>query len=191
MARGAASMIELRRASDSEIPAIAELMNAAYGGTGPVPGWTNVSEFLRGDRTSAAALRAELAASPNAELLVVRGDTGALRASVWLEPRYGAVWYLGSLSVDPSEQKSGLGGRVLQAAERRILDQGGGVVLIDVLNVRGPLIAWYERHGYRLTGESHPFPYEDNRYGVPQRPDLCFLLLEKSLARPDRPPRDP
>ena len=175
------STIELRRASDSEVPAVAELMNVAYGGTGPVAGWTDVSGFLKGDRTSAAALRVELTASPNAELLIVRSDTGALRASVWLEPRYSALWYLGSLTVDPREQKTGLGGRVLQAAERRILDQGGGGVLIDVLNVRGPLIAWYERRGYRLTGESLPYPYQDNRYGVPQRPDLCFLMLEKSL----------
>jgi ribosomal protein S18 acetylase RimI-like enzyme len=180
-ARGDAPMIELRRASDSEVPAVAELMNVAYGGTGPVSGWTDVSGFLKGDRTSAAALRAELAASPNAELLIVRSDAGALRASVWLEPRYSALWYLGSLTVDPREQKTGLGGRVLQAAERRILDQGGGGVLIDVLNVRGSLIAWYERRGYRLTGESVPYPYQDNRYGVPQRPDLCFLMLEKSL----------
>jgi hypothetical protein len=53
-----------------------------------------------------------------------------------------------------------------------------------VLNVRGSLIAWYERRGYKLTGESHAFPYEDHRYGVPQRPDLAFLCLEKDL-----PPR--
>jgi hypothetical protein len=52
-----------------------------------------------------------------------------------------------------------------------------------VLNVRGTLLAWYERRGYKLTGESHAFPYQDNRYGVPQRPDLAFLCLEKNLRR--------
>jgi ribosomal protein S18 acetylase RimI-like enzyme len=92
------------------------------------------------------------------------------------------VWYLGSLTVDPREQNAGLGRRILEAAERRILALGGTQVVIDVLNVRGSLIAWYERRGYRLTGEAHPFPYEDSRYGVPQRADLAFLVLEKELA---------
>jgi ribosomal protein S18 acetylase RimI-like enzyme len=164
-------------------------MNAAYGGRGSVAGWTHVKEFLVGDRTSVSALRAEIKANPRAQFLVVRKPqtrgkpaTGALRGSVWLEPRSASVWYLGSLAVDPREQNSGLGRRILDAAETGLADLGAAKVIIDVLNVRGSLIAWYERRGYRLTGESHAFPYEDNRYGVPQRPDLEFVELEKSLG---------
>jgi ribosomal protein S18 acetylase RimI-like enzyme len=178
-----ASPIDLQRASESDLPALAELMNAAYGGTGGVAGWTHVKEFLVGDRTSVSVLRAEIQASPKAQLLVVRNpETGALRGGVWLEPRSATVWYLGSLTVDPREQDAGLGRRIMEEAERRIVALGGTQVVIDVLNVRGSLIAWYERRGYRLTGEAHPFPYEDDRYGVPQRPDLAFLVLEKELA---------
>jgi ribosomal protein S18 acetylase RimI-like enzyme len=158
-------------------------MNAAYGGRGEIASWTHVKEFLVGDRTSPAALRAEMAGSPRAALFVVRHpDSGALRGSVLLEPRSAAVWYLGSLTVDPHEQNAGLGRRILEAAEHQIAGLGGKQVVIDVLNVRGSLIAWYERRGYRLTGEAHPYPYEDNRYGVPQRPDLAFVVLEKTLA---------
>ena len=36
-------------------------MNAAYGGTGEVAGWTHVKDYLVGDRTSVSALRAESA----------------------------------------------------------------------------------------------------------------------------------
>ena len=43
------------------------------------------------------------------------------------------------------------------------------------------MIAWYERRGYRLTGESEPFPYGDDRFGRPLRPDMRFLILEKEL----------
>ncbi len=176
------SEVELQRAGEEDFQNLAQLMNAAYGGTGEVAGWTHVRDFLVGDRTSAGALRAELQASPRAEFLVVRtADARALRGSVWLEPRSASVWYLGSLTVDPREQNSGLGRRILEAAEGRMAALGAAKVVIDVLNVRGALIAWYERRGYRLTGESHAFPYEDNRYGVPQRPDLVFLELEKSL----------
>lgn len=182
VAEAVSSRIELQPAREADLEAVAELMNVAYGGTGAVAGWTNVSQFLVGDRTSLDALRAELAASPAGTLLVLR-DTGrgAVRGSVWIEPRAGSTWYLGSLCVEPREQNAGLGRRILQAAELEILRRGGDEVEIEVLNVRAPLIAWYERRGYRLTGESHPFPYEDNRYGVPQRPDLCFLVLEKAL----------
>jgi predicted N-acetyltransferase YhbS len=124
-----------------------------------------------GDRTSVGALRAEIDASPQAQLLVLRNPTTrALRGSVWLEPRSATVWYLGSLTVAPPEQNSGLGRRILDAAERRLAELGATKVVIDVLN------------GYQLTGESHAFPYEDQRYGVPQRPDLVFLCLEKDLG---------
>lgn len=178
----AAAPIEFERAGEGDLDALAELMNTAYGGTGDIAGWTHVKDFLVGDRTSVGALRAEIQASPQAQLLVVRHpDTGALRGSVWLEPRSATVWYLGSLTVNPREQNSGLGRRILDAAERRMANLGATKVVIDVLNVRGTLLAWYERRGYKLTGESHAFPYDDNRYGVAQRPDLEFLELEKNL----------
>jgi GNAT superfamily N-acetyltransferase len=174
--------IDLQRASESDLEALAGLMNAAYGGAGEVAGWTHVKQFIVGDRTSVSALRAELEASPQAEFLVIRNaETRELRGSVWIEPRSATLWYLGSLTVDPREQNSGLGRRILEAAERRMANFGASKVIIDVLNVRGALIAWYERRGYRLTGDSHTFPYDDNRYGVPQRPDLVFLELEKCL----------
>jgi GNAT superfamily N-acetyltransferase len=176
--------IGLERAAPRDLAALVELMNAAYGGTGEVAGWTHVREFLVGDRTSVRALQTELQASPRAQLLVLRHpETGALRGSVWLEPRSARVWYLGSLTVDPREQNSGLGRRILGAAEVLLTNWGAAKVVIDVLNVRGSLIAWYERRGYKLTGAAHAFPYEDNRYGVPQRPDLAFLELEKDLLR--------
>jgi hypothetical protein len=47
--------------------------------------------------------------------------------------------------------------------------------------VRETLIAWYERRGYVLTGETQPFPYGDERFGRPLRDDLHFVLLEKNI----------
>jgi len=52
---------------------------------------------------------------------------------------------------------------------------------MTVLMVRETLIAWYERRGYTLTGETKPFPYGDNRFGRPLRDDLYFVVLEKAL----------
>lgn len=52
---------------------------------------------------------------------------------------------------------------------------------MTVVNVRDTLIAWYIRRGYFLTGETEPFPYDDNRFGTPLRDDLAFVVLEKVL----------
>ena len=52
---------------------------------------------------------------------------------------------------------------------------------MTVISLRHGLIAWYERRGYRRTGASEPFPYGDDRVGVPLRGDLHFVVLEKFL----------
>jgi hypothetical protein len=53
---------------------------------------------------------------------------------------------------------------------------------MTVISVREELIAWYERRGYRRTGRTTPFPYGDERFGIPQRADLEFELLVKALG---------
>jgi hypothetical protein len=52
---------------------------------------------------------------------------------------------------------------------------------MTVIHCRDTLIAWYERRGYRRTGETRPFPYGDARFGEPRRSDLYFVVLEKPL----------
>ncbi|MDB5739408.1 MAG: family N-acetyltransferase [Alphaproteobacteria bacterium] len=53
---------------------------------------------------------------------------------------------------------------------------------MTVIWVRDKLIGWYQRRGYVATGETRPFPYGDDRWGVPTRDDLHFVVLEKLLA---------
>ena len=52
---------------------------------------------------------------------------------------------------------------------------------ITVIEQRESLIAWYERRGYRRTGATKPFPYDDARVGLPKRQDLRLTVLEKGL----------
>jgi hypothetical protein len=56
------------------------------------------------------------------------------------------------------------------------------VIRLKVVNARDTLIAWYVRRGYRLTGETLPFPYDDGRFGSPRRSDLTFIILDKTIA---------
>lgn len=71
---------------------------------------------------------------------------------------------------------------IIAEAERTAReDWGVDEMHMTVISVREELIAWYERRGYRRTGELTPFPYGDERFGVPQRDDLVFELLVKEL----------
>ena len=175
----------LEPAGDADIPAIVTLMNAAYRGTGAAASWCSEADFIAGDRTNAAWLRAEIAANPDAALMVWRRPAdGAIQGSVWLEPKGEGLWYLGSLTVDPNVQNSGLGRRLLALAEAWIAARDGREIMMSVINIREALIAWYERRGYRHRGETAPFPYDDDRFGIPKRGDLHFVILRKTLSEP-------
>jgi ribosomal protein S18 acetylase RimI-like enzyme len=86
-------------------------------------------------------------------------------------------------AVRPALQGAGLGGLVLAEAERFAREEWKAAEMhMTVISAREDLIAWYVRRGYRRTGETRPFPYGDERFGLPRREDLEFELLTKKLA---------
>ena len=85
------------------------------------------------------------------------------------------------LTVAPRLQASGLGRRLLAAAEDYACGHGARTIAMTVIDVRHSLIAYYQRRGYRLTGETAPFPYGDTRVGRPLRNDLAFVVMEKPV----------
>lgn len=168
-------------ASDDDLPTVVHLVNMAYRGNSSRQGWSTEADYLGGQRTDVDALREELAAKPGAMLLLWREADGASPLGcVWLEPAESDVWYLGMLTVRPDLQDRGLGRTLLAEAEASIRGRGGRRVRITVVNVRDELIAWYRRRGYAPTGETRPFPYGDERFGIPLRDDLAFVVLEKA-----------
>jgi ribosomal protein S18 acetylase RimI-like enzyme len=176
----------LAAVTDGDVPRVVALINRAYRGSGISSSWSTEASYLSGDRTTEELLRADLVAKPEASLLKweeVRG--GPFQGCVWLEPRGDDVWYLGSLAIDPQQQKGGLGRALLASAEQWARERGGKHVRMSVINVREALIAWYLRRGYHETGETRPYPYGDNRFGTPLRDDLSFVVLEKNLAPSD------
>jgi GNAT superfamily N-acetyltransferase len=167
----------------AEHPEIAALVNSAYRATGPDRGWTTEADYIDGERTDAATLARDLAAQPAARLLAWRDEPGApILGCVWLEPLNEEIWYLGMLTIRPDLQDRQLGRALLAAAERAAAGEGARRIRMTVVNVRDTLIAWYERRGYVLTGETVPFPYDDPVFGAPLRPDLAFVVLEKAVA---------
>jgi len=73
---------------------------------------------------------------------------------------------------------------MLEAAERWAIEHWSSRAMhMTVIVQRPELIAWYERRGYRRTGERKPFPYGDQRFGLPRRDDLAFEVLRRPLSR--------
>jgi ribosomal protein S18 acetylase RimI-like enzyme len=169
-------------AVEADYPAIVDLVNLAFRGFGPAASWNIESGIIEGKRLNESLLREDLAAKPGAHLLTHRDEADdALLGTVWLYPEKDNAWYLGLLTVRPDLQNRQLGRRLLSAAEDFAKGHGAACIRMTVVNVRDALIAWYERRGYTLTGETQPFPYGDERFGKPLRDDLHFVVLEKKL----------
>lgn len=172
--------IHLRPAAETDLKAIVPLMNAAFRGAPSEKSWSVETSYIAGNRTDEALLREEIAEGAK-YLIAEDAETLILQGCVSLKILSAERWYLGSLTVDPSLQNAGFGRKLLRSAEEYGKKHGARAMEITVVNVRSALISWYERRGYRLTGGRRSFPYGDNRFGVPLRNDLEFVVLEKLL----------
>ena len=174
--------VTFQPATAVDIPEVVALMNAAYRGIGGAPGWTHEIGVVDGTRTDASTL-ATMMASPTGLILLMHDAADlALLGCVYLEPTSdAAVWHLAMLTVDPRRQTGGLGRRLLAGAEAHAKAAGAKQVNMTVVWLRDSLIAWYERRGYRRTGTTEPFPYDDASVGTPLRDDLHFIVLEKDV----------
>ncbi|MEE1786047.1 GNAT family N-acetyltransferase [Streptomyces sp. SP17BM10] len=168
-----------RPATVADVPALVALVESAYRGDSSRTGWTTEADLLDGQRTDAVAV-AEAVGDPDGVVLVAEQD-GELLACCQLE-RHAGHAYFGMFSVRPGLQGGGLGRSVLAEAERLAGEEWGVTVLeMKVIEQRADLIAWYERRGYRRTGVYTPFPYGDERFGIPRRDDLRFETLTKEI----------
>jgi len=172
----------LHDAVEADYAEIIDLANVAYRKTGPGSSWNSETGLIEGQRLNESLLREEFAKKPTAHLLVYRdASDGPLLGTVWLEPKDLTTWYLGLLTVRPDQQDRGLGKTILATAEDFVREHGGTRIRMTVLFIRETLIAWYQRRGYILTGETEPWHYDDERFGKALRDDLYFVVMEKSL----------
>jgi ribosomal protein S18 acetylase RimI-like enzyme len=81
------------------------------------------------------------------------------------------------LAVSPRLQAEGLGKRLIAAAEAHAAARYGATRMeMTVIAGRHELIAYYERRGYLLTGETRPLP-------VVTEGRLYLRVMVKPLAR--------
>ena len=172
--------LHYRRAELRDVAAIVALVESAYRGDVSRQGWTTEADLLDGQRTDPEGVRALIEARDSR--IVLAGNDAVLLASAHLE-RHGDWAYFGMFAVRPDLQGGGIGNEVLAACERIARDEWGcREMRMTVISARPELIAWYERRGYRATGETRPFPYGDPRFGLPKRDDLEFIVLSKPLV---------
>jgi ribosomal protein S18 acetylase RimI-like enzyme len=163
-------------ATTNDVKALVKLVNSAYRGEGSKKGWTTEADLLDGVRTDEISLTRMMETQGN--VILKYNDDGNLLGCVYLSKKLDKL-YLGMLTVGPELQGRGIGKQLLSAAETHARQTGCNAVTMTVISVRSELIAWYERHGYRATGETEPFP-TDPAFGLPKQP-LHFIVMEKLL----------
>jgi len=174
-----ATVFATRPATAADASALAALVNAAYRGESSKAGWTTEADLLGGQRIDVEQITQMIATPGN--IILLHEQDRVLVGSVHLE-RTGENCYLGMLTVRPTMQSRGVGGQLVEAAERWAIEHWSSRTMhMTVIVQRRELIAWYERRGYHRTGERKPFPYGDERFGLPRRADLEFEVLRKQL----------
>ena len=128
----------LREASTADLDAIVGLINRAFA----------VERFFKnGDRTDAEMVRQNLEEGK----FLLLSDKDEIVACIFVK-LMGERAYLGTLSVDPAKQKSGVGSRMMQEAEEYCRAAGCKVLDIRIVNLRTELPAIYRKFGFVETG---------------------------------------
>ena len=128
----------LRKAVAADMPAIVDLINRAFA----------VEKFFKsGERIDDAGV-AEMMNSGEFLLL----ETGGALIACMFVRITGERAYVGTLAVDPAQQKSGIGRRMMGEAEDYARAHGCEVLDIRIVNVRPELSEIYAKLGFLPTG---------------------------------------
>jgi ribosomal protein S18 acetylase RimI-like enzyme len=184
-------LVILKRSDAALVDRVVELVNLCYRGEGS---WTGEREIVSGQRISRDQLLADLAEDgcevlvavppgqqpPQSVLACVK--TGKTASTVVGPVAGPPAAYLGMLAVRPELQSRGLGGILIRSVEERAAAvHRCERVVLDVLDCRRELLAWYARLGYEATGKLRPAAPFMREKGERLLVAASFVLLEKRL----------
>lgn len=177
------------QSANKDLRRLVDFVNSAYRGESSKAGraWTTEADLLGGQRVDLLSLQELLSHEGRSSILLLESESDLL-ACVHMRLLENKIAYLGMLTVSPKHQNCGLGRELLQRAEAwcQTQWQARGIEM-TVIDIRKELIEWYQRRGYETTGERRPFPYGNVRFGEPRRPDLEFVVLQKTWSQPKVP----
>ncbi len=151
----------IRIAGESDAEALVSLINRAF----------QVERFfLSQDRIDLAGVRQYL----NSGIFMIAPGDGPPAACVYVELR-GERGYFGLLSVDPARQGTGLGKRLIAAAEDYCRQAGCAFMDLQIVNLRTELPPFYRKLGYEGSGTA-PFPS-----GAVTKLPCHFIQMSKPL----------
>jgi GNAT superfamily N-acetyltransferase len=154
--------MRIRVAQSADVEALAVLINIAFRVELP---------FIDGDRINSDVVREYM---KKGKFLLAEDSVG-LSGCVYVELR-GDRGYLGLLGVEPRRQGTGLGRKLMAAAEDFFRHAGCVAVDLRIVSARIPLPAFYRHLGYVETGTA-PFPHD-----IQAKVPCHYILMSKSLA---------
>ncbi len=154
-------VLRFRTADLADVEALVRLINSAFRVEQP---------YIEGDRIDAAGVRSYMAKGK----FLLAEDSSGLAGCVYVELRDDRG-YLGLLGVDPRCQGTGLGRKLMDAAENFFRQAGCVAVDLRVISARTPLPAFYRHLGYLETGTALFAP------DVPVKVPCHYILMSKTV----------
>ena len=153
--------LRFRTADLGDVDPLVRLINSAFRVELP---------YIEGDRIDAAGVCSYMAKGK----FLLAEDWPALAGCVYVELR-GDRGYLGLLGVDPQCQGTGLGRKLMDAAENFFREAGCVAVDLRVISARAPLPSFYRHLGYLETGTAAFAP------DVPVKVPCHYILMYKTI----------
>jgi GNAT superfamily N-acetyltransferase len=158
----AANTLRIRHAVPPDAESLSALINIAFRVELP---------FIDGDRINPDGVREYMKKGK----FLIAEDSAGLVGCVYVELR-GHRGYLGLLGVEPRRQRTGLGRKLMAAAENYFRDARCAAIDLRVISARTPLPTFYRHRGYLETGTA-PIPPE-----VQTKVPCHYIEMSKSLT---------
>lgn len=167
----------ITQATLTDVPELNVLVNSAYRGESSKRGWTTEADLIGGARIDEQTLTGYMN-DENIIILKHTDEDGNITGTVYLEVRTPKL-YVGMFSVSPLLQNKGVGRALIEEAEVYARKHNCNTLTMTVISIRSELISWYERRGYKSTGEIQPF-HAHGRFGDAKQ-HIELIVMEKSV----------
>ncbi len=169
-----------RTATPADAVAIAQLVNSAYRPRAGACGWTHEAGLIEGDRTGPEQVTTLIEAPCSTILLGLIQSTAVACVHIRQEQTRS---HIGMFAVAPHLQGRGVGSALLTAAENHAINHFKARQLwMTVISAREELIAFYNRRGYKGSGERQDYPLAAQA-GRPRTAGLTIEILKKNITQ--------